>query len=53
MAAVFALLALTWVNYGVRAWTRDGVRWLIAISFCMAVLFVFFALTSYRRSRAL
>ena len=53
VAAVFALLAMAWTNYGVRAWTRDGVRWLIAVSFCLAALFVFFAVTSYRRSRAL
>jgi hypothetical protein len=53
MAAVFALLALAWINYGVRAWTRDGVRWLVAASFSFAALFAFFALTSFRRSRTL
>jgi hypothetical protein len=53
MAAIFAVLALTWINYGVRAWGRDGVRWLVAASFCLALVFVFFALTSFRRSRTL
>ena len=53
MALIFALLALTWINYGVRAWGRDGVRWLVAASFGLALVFVFFALTSFWRSRTL
>jgi hypothetical protein len=53
MAAVFAVLALAWINYGFRAWTSDGVRWLVAAAFGLAAMFVFFALTSFKRSRAL
>jgi len=53
MAAIFAVLALAWINYGFRAWTSDGVRWLVAAAFGLAAMFVFFAMTSFRRSRAL
>jgi cell division protein FtsW (lipid II flippase) len=53
VAAVFAVLALAWFNAAVRAWTRDAAPWLIAIAVAVAVLFVFFAGTSYRRSRRL
>jgi hypothetical protein len=50
-AAIFAILAVAWVNYAIRAWTRDGVLWLVATSFGLAALFAFFAITSFRRSR--
>jgi chromate transport protein ChrA len=52
-AAVFAVLALAWFNAALRAWTRDTARWLIAVAIGVAVLFVFFAVTSFRKSRKL
>jgi len=52
-AAVFAVLALAWFNAALRAWTRDTARWLIAIAIAVAVLFVFFAVTSFRKARKL
>lgn len=51
--AVFAVLALAWFNSVLRAWTRDVAPWLIAIAACVAALFLFFAVTSFRRARKL
>ena len=51
VGGVFAVLALAWLNAAFRAWTRDVAHWLIAIAVAMALLFVFFAVTSFRRSR--
>ena len=48
---LFAILALAWFNAAFRAWTRDVARWLIGIAVSMALLFVFFAVTSFRRAR--
>ena len=53
IAAVFAVLALAWFNAALRAWTRDTARWLIAVALAVGVLFVFFAVTSFRKSRKL
>jgi chromate transport protein ChrA len=53
IAAVFAVLAFAWLNAAVRAWNRDVARWLIALAIAVAVLFVFFAVTSFRKSRKL
>jgi hypothetical protein len=50
-AAIFAILAVAWINYAFRAWTRDAVPWLVAISFGLAAMFTFFAITSFQRSR--
>ena len=52
-AAVFAVLALAWLNAALRAWTRDTARWLIGIAVAVAILFVFFAVTQFRKSRKL
>jgi chromate transport protein ChrA len=52
-AAVFAVLALAWLNAALRAWTRDTARWLIVIAIAVAILFVFFAVTQFRKSRKL
>jgi hypothetical protein len=49
--AVFAVLAVAWLNSAMRAWTRDVAHWLIAIAVCVAALFVFFAVTSFRKAR--
>jgi galactitol-specific phosphotransferase system IIC component len=51
--ATFAILAIGWLNYAFRAWTRDVARWLIAVTLLVAILFVFFAVTSFRRARQL
>jgi hypothetical protein len=53
IAAVFAVLALGWLNAAVRAWTRDAARWLVGIAVAVALLFAFFAATSFRKSRKL
>jgi hypothetical protein len=50
-AAIFALLAFAWFNYALRAWHGDAAHWLFAASLCLAALFAFFAMTSFRRSR--
>jgi len=51
--AVFAVLALGWLNAALRAWTRDVAPWLIGIAVAVALLFVFFAVTSFRKARRL
>lgn len=53
IGATFAVLALAWLNSGIRAWTRDITPWLIAIPVCIAALFVFFAVSSFRKARKL
>jgi len=53
VAAVFAVLALGWLNAALRAWTRDAARWLVGIAVFVALLFLFFAATSFRKSRKL
>jgi hypothetical protein len=49
--AVFAVLALGWLNAALRAWNRDAARWLVGLAIAVALLFVFFAVTSFRKSR--
>ena len=51
--AVFAVLALAWLNGALRAWTRDVARWLIGLAIAVALLFLFFAVTSFRKARKL
>jgi hypothetical protein len=52
--ALFGILALAWLNTTVRAWTMtDVARWLIAIPLGVAAVFVFFAVTSFRKAREL
>jgi multisubunit Na+/H+ antiporter MnhB subunit len=53
VGAIFAVLALGWLNAALRAWTRDAARWLIAFPVAVALLFVFFAVTSFRKARRL
>ena len=53
MGAIFAILALGWLNTAFRAWTRDVAHWLIAVTVAVALLFIFFAATSFRRVRSL
>jgi hypothetical protein len=51
IGAVFAVLALGWFNAALRAWTRDAAHWLIGIAIAIGLLFVFFAVTSFRKAR--
>jgi hypothetical protein len=51
--ACFAVIALTWLNLAVRSWTRDMSHWLVAAAVAFAVLFFFFAVSSFRRARKL
>ena len=53
MGAMFALLAFGWLNSAFRAWTRDVAHWLVGVSVAVAVLFAFFAVSSFRRARQL
>jgi hypothetical protein len=49
--AVFAVLALGWLNSAFRAWARDVAHWLIALAVCVAGLFGFFSVTQFLRAR--
>jgi multisubunit Na+/H+ antiporter MnhB subunit len=51
--ALFAFLALGWLNAAFRAWTRDVSKWLVWGAVAVALLFVFFAVTSFRRANNL
>jgi len=53
IGAFFAVLALAWVQGGIRAWTRDVAHWLVFAAFGFAILMAFFAWTSFRRARNL
>jgi len=53
VGALFAVMAFGWFNSAFRAWTRDVAHWLIALSVAVALLFVFFAISSFRRARSL
>ena len=51
IGALFAVLAFAWLNAAIRAWSRDAAYWLVAIAAVLGGLFLFFAFTSFRRSR--
>ena len=51
VGAVFAILALGWLNAAFRAWARDASRWLVVLAVSVAGLLVFFAVTSFRYAR--
>jgi glycerol uptake facilitator-like aquaporin len=53
IGAAFVVLALGWLNAAFRAWSRDVAPWLIGVAVAVALLFVFFAVTSFRRARKL
>jgi len=53
VGAMFAVLAFGWLNLAFRAWTRDVARWLIGASIVVALVFVAFAISSFRRARKL
>jgi hypothetical protein len=51
VGAVFAVLAFAWVQSAIRAWTRDGARWLVAMALVVAGVMAVFSFTSFRRAR--
>jgi hypothetical protein len=51
IGAMFAVLALAWLNAAFRAWTRDVAHWLIALAACVGGLFAFFSVTQFLRAR--
>jgi uncharacterized membrane protein YesL len=51
--AMFAFLGILWLNAALRSWTRDVSYWLIATAVAFALVFFFFALSSFRRARKL
>lgn len=53
IGATFAVLGLAWLNSAARAWTRDVAPWLVAVAAGVAAVFIFFAVTSFRRARKL
>ena len=53
VGAMFAVLAFGWLNSAFRAWTRDVAHWLIGVSVAVALLFVGFSISSFRRARQL
>jgi hypothetical protein len=53
IGAAFAVLAFGWLSSAFRAWTRDLAHWLVALSIGVALLFLAFSFTSFRRARML
>ena len=53
VGAMFGILAFARLNMAFRSWTRAVNHWLIAASVGVALLFVFFAFSSFRRARSL
>jgi uncharacterized membrane protein YesL len=53
--AMFAFLGIVLLNAALRSWTRDVAHWLVAsaVAVAFALLFFFFALSSFRRARKL
>ena len=52
--AVFAVLALGWLNLTIRGYlTRDAAKLFLAVPLVVAVMFIFFAVSSFRRARKL
>ena len=53
IGALFAVLAFAWLNSALRSWNQDVARWLIAVAIAVAAIFIFFAVSSFRRARRL
>jgi glycerol uptake facilitator-like aquaporin len=53
IGGIFVVLALAWFNAALRAWTRDAAHWLVGIAIAIGLLFVFFAITSFRKAQKL
>jgi len=50
---MFTFVGIVWLNVALRSWTRDIAHWLVAAAIAFALLFFFFALSSFRRARKL
>lgn len=53
MGASFAVLGLLWLGAALRSLHRDVAYWLIAAAMGFALLFFFFAASSFHRARKL
>jgi glycerol uptake facilitator-like aquaporin len=53
IGAIFAVLALGWFSAAFRSYTRDVAHWMIGMAVAVALLFVFFSVTSFRKARRL
>jgi hypothetical protein len=51
VGAIFGVLAFSWLNAAIRAWSRDAAYWLVAIAVVVGGLFLFFGVTSFQRAR--
>ena len=51
IGAIFAVLAMFWVQNAVRAWSRDGARWLIGAAVFLALVMALFSFTSFRAAK--
>jgi hypothetical protein len=53
MGALFGILAFAWLLAAVRTWSRDSAHGMTALTVGVALLFAFFAITSFWRARKL
>jgi glycerol uptake facilitator-like aquaporin len=53
VGACFAFFGLIWLNAALRSYSRDVAGWLIGVAIAFALLFFFFAFSSFRRARKL
>ncbi len=51
IGAVFAILALAWMNMALRAYMRDAAHWLLGTAVGVAALMAFFSWSSFRRAQ--
>ena len=51
IGAIFAVLALFWLQNAFRAWSKDGAHWLVGVAVFLAVVMAVFSFTSFRRAR--
>jgi uncharacterized protein YacL len=51
--AIFGVICLSWLSLALRSWARDVSPWLIAAAVAFALMFFFFAVSSFRRARKL
>jgi uncharacterized membrane protein len=51
VGAIFAVLALAWLNALLRSYNRDTAHWLIATAAGVVALFLFLAISSFRKAK--
>jgi cell division protein FtsW (lipid II flippase) len=51
IGAIFGVLALFWIQNALRAWSRDGARWLIGAAAFLALVMAAFSYTSFRNAK--